>query len=143
MLTPVMGTLSHSSAPLSLSHYILSFYLESQMFQKMCCSIGLVRFGSATGVDPDADSGCLRPWRMLGRDLTGISQKWSISQIALTVNPLDSVVLSVYAPWLTGVANPLNGDIDCRALRFRKALVKLSASRCVAIAMDESKGISQ
>ena len=127
------------SFPHSSSLKLLN-YLECQMFQEMSGPVSLIRLGSAPGIDPNTDSGSLRPRRMLGRNLTDISQRISINQTVLTVNPLDNVVLSVCAPLLTGVANPLSNDIDWKALRFRNALVKLSASRCVAIAMDEFGG---
>lgn len=40
-----------------------------------------------------------------------------------TVKPLVRVVLSVFAPWLTGVASPLaaNGLIEFNACLLRKA----------------------
>ena len=38
-----------------------------------------------------------------------------------TVSPLDKVVLSVLMPWWIGVAKPLMGWIDLRAVRLRKA----------------------
>lgn len=44
-------------------------YLESQMLQEVCSAISLVGFGAAAGIDPDTDSRCLGPWRVLGSDL--------------------------------------------------------------------------
>jgi hypothetical protein len=47
---------------------------------------------------------------------------------------LDSVVVSVTAPWLTGVANPLEyGWIARRALRLRRACWRFNASLLDAI----------
>ena len=51
-----------------------------------------------------------------------------------TVKPLLRVVLSVFAPWLTGVANPLSSGLwfrdltALRAVRLRAACRRLSAS---------------
>lgn len=47
-----------------------------------------------------------------------------------TVNPFDSVVLSVVAPMLTGVAKPLVTDwMERKAERVRTACFKFRASR--------------
>ena len=138
MLTSVFGTLLVPLACSKLPYIQFYVYLEGQVLQEVSRSIGLVCLGPTTSINPNTDRRSLCPWRMFSRDLAKISLGTSIDQVIPTVSPLDNVVLSVCAPWLTGVANPLSGDIDWRALRLRNALVKLRASRCVAIAMGRS-----
>ena len=53
-----------------------------------------------------------------------------------TVRPFERVVLSVFMPLWIGVAKPLLiGEIEFRAVRLRKAWLRLSASRREAIAV--------
>ena len=46
----------------------------------------------------------------------------TILSVVHTVKPFESVVLSVFVPWLTGVARPLlSGWIELSAVRLRNA----------------------
>lgn len=109
-------------------------YLESQMFEKMSSSIGLVRLSPATSIDPDPHGRGLGPWRVFSGDLKSDQYNVaSLGQIDPTVKPLESVVLSVLEG-VMGLAYRLRGDwMEARALRFRSERWRFSASRWVAI----------
>lgn len=43
------------------------------MLEEVGGAVGLVGFGAADGIDPDADGGGLSPWRVFGSDLNDVS----------------------------------------------------------------------
>jgi hypothetical protein len=107
-------------------------YLERKVLEKVCCAIRLVCLRSAARVDPHSHRRCLCPWRILSSNLKGCQQDVVISFVVIqpTVRPLESVVLSVAVFESTGVAKPLTvGCIDFRAVRLRRARLRLSARR--------------
>ena len=115
-------------------------YLESEMLEEVCSAVGLVGLCSATSIDPDTHSRGLSPWRVFGRNLCYTSASHNSKMLPrLTVRPFDSVVLSVTAPWLTGVAKPREeGWMARRALLLLAAWGRLSASLLDAIERFES-----
>jgi hypothetical protein len=70
------------------------------MFQEVSGTVGLVRFRPTPSIDPYTNSRRLSPWRVLCRDLKDTCQciYLRLNAIALTVNPFDRVVLSVFTP---------------------------------------------
>lgn len=48
--------------------------LEGEMLEEVCGTIGLVSLCARAGIDPDSDSGGLRIWGVLGRDLGNVCQ---------------------------------------------------------------------
>ena len=111
------------------------------MLEEVRGAIGLIRFGSRTGIDPHANGRRLRIRRVLGSDLS----KSRVSNMAiggtmnanwvgsgngeLTVSPFLRVVLCVLTgPVTLGVAKLLvNGGRE-RPVRARRPLVRFRAS---------------
>jgi len=111
-------------------------------------AVGLVCLSAAARVDPHADGRSLGPRGVLGRDLGGrvnfkTQDGW---QGWPTVKPFLSVVDSVLAPKLTGVARPrVKGEArdDLTALmaaRERMPCCRLRASRREAIVTARRAG---
>lgn len=111
------------------------------MFEEVCCAIGLVCFCSAARINPYTNSRCLRPRGMLCRNLRDyVSSEDTDTNSQHTVKPLDNVVLSVFVPWLTGVANPLAiGWTDFRAVRLLNAWLRLKAKRRDAMVLGKGR----
>ena len=107
------------------------------MLQEVCGAIGPVRFSPTSGVNPNTYSRRLSPRRMLCSNLEDTCKPIGPSNGAIeyTVNPFDSVVLSVFTPLLfvTGVAKPL--FTAPRAARLRRPCVRLRANRREAMAV--------
>lgn len=124
------------SARASTSQMPIKPYLESKMLQKVSGAAGLVCFCPRSSVNPHAHGRRLRPWRVLGGDLSTISSCIYHLPLPLlsilTVSPLDNVVDSVLTPFLTtGLAYPrFNAEtVLLRGARLRSPLVRLRANR--------------
>lgn len=44
-------------------------YLEGEVLEEVRSAVVLLGLGPGAGINPDADCGCLSPWRVLGSDL--------------------------------------------------------------------------
>ena len=78
LLCPAACTLNYHQSRLSPSYIQLIAYLEGKMLQEVCCSIGLIRLCSGTGINPHTNSGSLGPWRMLCSNLDNVNAFLSI-----------------------------------------------------------------
>lgn len=108
-------------------------YLECEMFQEMGSAICSVGLGTGASIDPHTNCRCLRPRRVFCSDLSCLSKIRILPMLlALTVKPLDNVVVSVLTPFLliTGVAKPLfSGDTALREARLRSPRERFKANR--------------
>ena len=70
MLTSVLGSLhDHQHHPHGPHRSIWGTYLKGKMLKKVCRPVRLVGLCPASGIDPYAHRGSLRPWRVLRCDL--------------------------------------------------------------------------
>lgn len=107
------------------------------MLEEVSSAVGLVSLGARTSVNPHADSGCLGPGGVLGRNLVktlsdGIDSwrfavNWPLGMM-LTVRPFFRVVVWVF-PTVEGVAKPRRrGPAADRPARVRRPCERFKAS---------------